>query len=155
MATAPLLAVALVFRSRPGFDGIDHVIDAVSTYADSSVELPLHRACNRGFVALLDRIWASSFTLSLMEAARGNDVEVVRWLFAHFPGCGVRGGGRGGAGNADGGLILATKTLYMRRLLAMRTSCGGCTKQRTMKTGTTSGLRGLLLLRGRGVGAVA
>ncbi|KAL3663277.1 hypothetical protein V7S43_011686 [Phytophthora oleae] len=61
--TPPLLAIVLVFRSRPEFDGIDHVTSAVSAYVDSSVEQPLHKACKFGSVALLDRIWNSTVDL--------------------------------------------------------------------------------------------
>ncbi|POM65418.1 hypothetical protein PHPALM_18870 [Phytophthora palmivora] len=113
----PLVAVTLVFGCRPRFDGIDHVINTVSAYADSSVEVPLNKACKYGSVTLLDRIWNSTvdlepngwglwsvrtllrtyrlygkfqFTLSLLAAIKINNVEVVRWLFEHFPDYGVR-----------------------------------------------------------------
>ncbi|KAE9032428.1 hypothetical protein PR003_g4817 [Phytophthora rubi] len=115
--TSPLLAVALLFRSKPQFAGIDHVVHAVSAFADSSVELPLATASRFGSVALLERIWSSSvdlepggrslwsvrrllrvyplynklqFTLSLLAAVQANSVEVVRWLFERFPDYGVR-----------------------------------------------------------------
>ncbi|EGZ11588.1 hypothetical protein PHYSODRAFT_336109 [Phytophthora sojae] len=115
--TPPLLAVALLFRSKPQFAGIDHVIHAVSTFADSSVELPLASASRFGSVALLERVWNSSvdlepggrslwsvrrllrdyplynkwqFTLSLVGAIKANSVEVVRWLFERYPDYGVR-----------------------------------------------------------------
>ncbi|KAE9117484.1 hypothetical protein PF005_g2479 [Phytophthora fragariae] len=117
--TSPLLAVALLFRSKPQFAGIDHVVHAVSAFADSSVELPLATASRFGSVALLERIWSSSvdlepggrslwsvrrllrvyplynklqFTLSLLAAVQANSVEVVRWLFERFPDYGVRRG---------------------------------------------------------------
>ncbi|KAL3663193.1 hypothetical protein V7S43_011603 [Phytophthora oleae] len=108
----PLLAVALVFRSRPEFDAITHVTSAVSAYVDSSVEQPLHKACKFGSVALLDRIWTSTvdlepsgwglwsvrnllrthklygklqFTLCLLEAAKINSLDIAQWLFERFP----------------------------------------------------------------------
>jgi hypothetical protein len=120
MASAPptpLLAVSLLFRSKPQFDGIDHVVHTVSSYADSSIELPLSKACKFQSVTLLDRIWSSTvdlapngwglwsvrkllrthrlygklqFSLCLLEAAKVNNVEIVRWLFEHFPDFGVR-----------------------------------------------------------------
>ncbi|KAK1943419.1 hypothetical protein P3T76_004815 [Phytophthora citrophthora] len=108
----PLLAVALVFRSKPEFDGPDDVISMVSAYVDSSVEQPLHKACKFGSVALLDRIWNSTvdlessgwglwsvrnlfrtqklygkfeFSLCLLEAAKRNSVDIAGWLFERFP----------------------------------------------------------------------
>ncbi|KAG6587232.1 Serine/threonine protein kinase [Phytophthora cinnamomi] len=102
---APLLAVALLFRAKPQFAGIDHVVHAVSAFADSSVELPLAAASRFGSEALLERIWNSSvdlepggrslwsvrrllreyplynklqFTLSLLAVVKANSVEVVR-----------------------------------------------------------------------------
>ncbi|KAG1692889.1 hypothetical protein DVH05_024177 [Phytophthora capsici] len=111
MAT-PLVAVALVFRSRPAFDALTHVTSTVSLYADSSVEQPLHKACKFGSVALLDRIWNTTadlepngwglwsvrnllrsqklygklqFSLCLLEAAKMNRLDIVRWLFERFP----------------------------------------------------------------------
>ncbi|ETL92756.1 hypothetical protein F442_09239 [Phytophthora nicotianae P10297] len=113
----PLLAVSLLFRSKPRFAGIDHVISSVSAYADSSVELPLNKACKYGSVTLLNRIWNSTvdlepggwglwsvrkllrayklygklqFTLCLLEAVKTNNVDIVQWLFHHFPDYGVR-----------------------------------------------------------------
>ncbi|KAK1943499.1 putative ankyrin repeat protein [Phytophthora citrophthora] len=111
-ASPPLLAVALVFRSRPEFDALTHVTNAVSAYVDSSVEQPLHKACKFGSVELLNRIWNSTvdlessgwglwsvrnllrthkvygklqFTLCLLEAAKINSVDIARWLFDRFP----------------------------------------------------------------------
>ncbi|KAK1943427.1 putative ankyrin repeat protein [Phytophthora citrophthora] len=108
----PLLAVALVFRSKRKFDGPDDVISIVSAYVDSSVEQPLHKACKFGSVALLDRIWNSTvdlessgwglwsvrnllrtqklygkfeFSLCLLEAAKRNRVDIAGWLFERFP----------------------------------------------------------------------
>ncbi|KAK1942832.1 hypothetical protein P3T76_005469 [Phytophthora citrophthora] len=108
----PLLSVTLVFRSKPEFDAISHVVSAVSTYVDSSVEQPLHKACKFGSVTLLNRIWSTTvdlepggwgiwsvrnllrtyklygkfqFTLCLLEAAKINNVDIARWVFERFP----------------------------------------------------------------------
>ncbi|KAG1710045.1 hypothetical protein DVH05_017053 [Phytophthora capsici] len=112
--TPPLLAVTLVFRSRPEFDSLNlnHLVSAVSAYVDSSVEQPLHKACKFGSVTLLDRIWNTTvdlepsgwgiwsvrkllrtqklygklqFSLCLLEAAKLNSVDIARWLFERFP----------------------------------------------------------------------
>ncbi|KAG3099685.1 hypothetical protein PI124_g12526 [Phytophthora idaei] len=117
VSPTPLLAVSLLFRSKPRFAAIDHVISSVSAYADSSVEFPLNKACKYGSVTLLDRIWNCTvdlepggwglwsvrkllrtyklygklqFTLCLLEAVKINKVEIVQWLFEHFPDYGVR-----------------------------------------------------------------
>ncbi|KAE8956081.1 hypothetical protein PF005_g31830 [Phytophthora fragariae] len=57
---APLLAVKLLFRCKGRFVDLPHVLEAVSLFLDSVVELPLHVACKRGSLQLLDRLWASS-----------------------------------------------------------------------------------------------
>ncbi|KAE8903357.1 hypothetical protein PF008_g31308 [Phytophthora fragariae] len=57
---APLLAVRLLFRSKAEFSSLPHVADAVSLFLDSSVDLPLHKACKTGSQTLLNRIWSSS-----------------------------------------------------------------------------------------------
>ncbi|KAG3242646.1 hypothetical protein PI124_g12527 [Phytophthora idaei] len=112
-----LQAVALVCRSKPELDGIAYVVDSISAYADSSVELPLAKACVFGSSKLLNRIWNSTvdlesngrgvwsvrkllqtyklygklqFTLCLLEAVKINNVEIIRWLFERFPDYGVR-----------------------------------------------------------------
>ncbi|KAG2843108.1 hypothetical protein PC116_g2264 [Phytophthora cactorum] len=117
VSPTPLLAVSLLFRSKPRFAAIDHVISSVSAYADSSVEFPLNKACKYGSVTLLDRIWNCTvdlepggwglwsvrkllrtyklygklqFTLCLLEAVKINKVDIVQWLFEHFPDYGVR-----------------------------------------------------------------
>ncbi|KAK1946756.1 putative ankyrin repeat protein [Phytophthora citrophthora] len=56
----PFSAAAFVFRSRPAFDGLSRVVDTVSVFLDSSVDLSLFNACKTGSVRLLDRIWNSS-----------------------------------------------------------------------------------------------
>ncbi|KAG3218221.1 hypothetical protein PC129_g10963 [Phytophthora cactorum] len=106
-------AVALVCRSKPELDGIAYVVDSISAYADSSVELPLAKACVFGSSKLLNRIWNSTvdlesnvrgvwsvrkllqkayklygklqFTLCLLEAVKINNVEIIQWLFDRFP----------------------------------------------------------------------
>ncbi|RLN77598.1 hypothetical protein BBJ28_00000463 [Nothophytophthora sp. Chile5] len=57
---APLLAVRLLFLEKIGLGALPHVISATSAFLDSSVELPLAKACKFGSLALLDRIWESS-----------------------------------------------------------------------------------------------
>ncbi|KAG6954488.1 hypothetical protein JG687_00011788 [Phytophthora cactorum] len=94
---------------------LPHVIKLVSLFLDSSVELPLHKACQRGSIDLLERIWDSSdvlssvttsnrywtlrryictdrhyrqyqFTLSMMDAVRLKNLEMVEWLTDRFQG---------------------------------------------------------------------
>ncbi|KAG6958319.1 hypothetical protein JG687_00009460, partial [Phytophthora cactorum] len=83
-----VIRVSLLFRSKPRFAAIDHVISSVSAYADSSVEFPLNKACKYGSVTLLDRIW--NCTVDLEPAVKINKVDIVQWLFEHFPDYGVR-----------------------------------------------------------------
>ncbi|KAF1790808.1 hypothetical protein GQ600_24603 [Phytophthora cactorum] len=59
MQIPPLLAVQLLFRSKPELSSFAHVITTVSVFLDSSVELPLDEACKLESVALLQRIWDS------------------------------------------------------------------------------------------------
>ncbi|KAL4102348.1 hypothetical protein PRIC1_006093 [Phytophthora ramorum] len=107
-----LLVVTLLFRSKPEFSALSHVIDAVSLYVDASVQLPLAKACKFGSLTLLNRIWDCKLDLeakanaswsirgllrsepwyqsfqanaSLVEAVRRRDLDIVRWIFAHFP----------------------------------------------------------------------
>ncbi|KAE9087779.1 hypothetical protein PF007_g20243 [Phytophthora fragariae] len=56
----PLLAVDLLFRSKPQFSDLHHVVNSVSVFLDSSVELPLHKACQLSSLKLLSRLWDSS-----------------------------------------------------------------------------------------------
>ncbi|KAL4129667.1 hypothetical protein PRIC2_005674 [Phytophthora ramorum] len=107
-----LLVVTLLFRSKPEFSALSHVIDAVSLYVDASVQLPLAKACKFGSLTLLNRIWDCKLDLeakanaswsirgllrsepwyqsfqanaSLVEAVKRRDLDIVRWIFAHFP----------------------------------------------------------------------
>ncbi|KAL4172420.1 hypothetical protein KRP22_007584 [Phytophthora ramorum] len=107
-----LLVVTLLFRSKPEFSARSHVIDAVSLYVDASVQLPLAKACKFGSLTLLNRIWDCKLDLeakanaswsirgllrsepwyqsfqanaSLVEAVKRRDLDIVRWIFAHFP----------------------------------------------------------------------
>ncbi|KAG2888965.1 hypothetical protein PC110_g13770 [Phytophthora cactorum] len=86
-----------------------------SSWICSSVELPLHKACQRGSIELIHRIWNSSgvfssgttinrywmlrkyirtdchyrqyqFALSMTEAVRLKNLEVVEWLADRFQG---------------------------------------------------------------------
>ncbi|EGZ14588.1 hypothetical protein PHYSODRAFT_560883 [Phytophthora sojae] len=112
-APTPLLVVTLLFRSKPDFGCLPHVVNSVSAYLDSSVQLPIVKACTFGSIPLLDRIWNSSidpvngqyaswsirkllrterryracqFTYSMLEAIERRDFEMVTWLMEHFPG---------------------------------------------------------------------
>ncbi|RLN96571.1 hypothetical protein BBJ28_00014362 [Nothophytophthora sp. Chile5] len=116
MAPAPLAVVTFLFREKPEVAALTHVICAISSFLDSSVEIPLAHACTLGSLALLDRIWDSSepalpsvvdrhgwtlckflradrhyyraqFAKALTKAVRLGSLDVVRWLFAHFSGC--------------------------------------------------------------------
>ncbi|KAE9091008.1 hypothetical protein PF010_g18369 [Phytophthora fragariae] len=114
MTVVPLLVVRLLFRSKAGFGSLPHVVNAVSVFLDTSVELPLERASKLGSLPLLNRIWDSlemlpdhsswsvrrlllqedsyterQFRLSLTEACKKNDLSMVQWIFEHFPGRGV------------------------------------------------------------------
>ncbi|KAK1946769.1 putative ankyrin repeat protein [Phytophthora citrophthora] len=109
-------AATFVFRSRPAFDGLPHVVDTVSVFLDSSVDLSLFNACKTGSVRLLDRIWNSSqvfvdgsshpgtkwtlqrflrtdkhyqqylFTKCLEYAVPRQDLDVIKWLSSKFQG---------------------------------------------------------------------
>ncbi|KAE9103941.1 hypothetical protein PF007_g14218 [Phytophthora fragariae] len=112
MATPPLLVVVLLFRSKSCLSSLSHVIQSVSNFLDSSVQLPLARASKFGSLALLNRIWDCTldleagsnaswsirsllrserhykqfqFTNSLVEAVKRRDLVIIRWLFDHFP----------------------------------------------------------------------
>ncbi|KAF4147518.1 hypothetical protein GN958_ATG03288 [Phytophthora infestans] len=112
MASDPLLSVRVVFRSKRGFGALPHVVDAVSLFLNSSVELPLDKAARLGSIALLDRIWSSlesvktpqspfwsarrlfleeesykecKYVLSLVEACKNSDLPMVKWIFEHLP----------------------------------------------------------------------
>ncbi|KAL3664891.1 hypothetical protein V7S43_010069 [Phytophthora oleae] len=112
----PLVAAAVVFRSRPAFEGLPHVVDAVSVFLDSSVDLSLFVACKTGSVRLLDRIWNSSevyvdgssdpgtkwtlrrflrtdthyqqylFVKCLEYAVPRQDLDVIKWFSSKFQG---------------------------------------------------------------------
>ncbi|KAF1795816.1 Ankyrin repeat-containing domain [Phytophthora cactorum] len=111
-----LLCVRVLFRSKRGFESLPHVVETVSLFLDSSVELPLEKASTFGSVALLNRIWGSlesvktsqtpfwsarrllleeesykepEFWLVLVEACKNKDLPMVKWTFEHFPGRGV------------------------------------------------------------------
>lgn len=59
---APLLAVTLVFRSKTQFLDLPYVVDTVSLFLDTSMDVPPLTVCKLGSVRLLDRIWDSSVT---------------------------------------------------------------------------------------------
>ncbi|EGZ14560.1 hypothetical protein PHYSODRAFT_252936 [Phytophthora sojae] len=97
-----------------GFDSLPHVVDAVSVFLDTSVELPLERASKLGSLPPLNRIWDSletladhsswsvrrlllqeesymerQFWLSLTGGCKNIDLSMVEWIFEHFPERGV------------------------------------------------------------------
>ncbi|EGZ14589.1 hypothetical protein PHYSODRAFT_417221, partial [Phytophthora sojae] len=115
----PLVVVDLLFRSKGAFTDLPFVINLVSLFLDLSVELPLHKACQRGSLELLERMWGASekfvnnfdyneawtlrkyirtdphyrqfqFTKSLTEATRLKNVEMVTWLAERFQGFTVK-----------------------------------------------------------------
>ncbi|KAE8975067.1 hypothetical protein PR002_g25708, partial [Phytophthora rubi] len=53
----PLLIVARIFAPRADFASLEHVPHTVSLFLDSSVELPLHKACEFGSLRLLNHLW--------------------------------------------------------------------------------------------------
>ncbi|ETP53534.1 hypothetical protein F442_01575, partial [Phytophthora nicotianae P10297] len=114
-----LLAVDLLFRSKPELTSLAHVATTVSVFLDSSVELPLNEACKLESVELLQRIWDSCeictndgnisdgrwtlrrylrsdphyrqfiFSDSLNEAMYRGNLEIGKWLLDHFKECRV------------------------------------------------------------------
>ncbi|EGZ14440.1 hypothetical protein PHYSODRAFT_332827 [Phytophthora sojae] len=102
---APLLAVTLVFRSKPKFLGLPHILDHVSTILDTSVELPLWTASNsqifednepkmpenlwtlRKYIRADNQYRQFQFRLSMGEAVSRKDLEMVKWLSSKFPEC--------------------------------------------------------------------
>ncbi|RLN47122.1 hypothetical protein BBJ28_00016617 [Nothophytophthora sp. Chile5] len=114
MAPQPLSGVAFVLRDQRAVSALPHVADIISSFLVPTSSMSLAEACRFGSLKLLDHIWAAScssiadrkpwwsltnylrsdrhyhawaFTVSLREAASLGDLEVVKWLFAHFPGC--------------------------------------------------------------------
>ncbi|KAG6963672.1 hypothetical protein JG688_00008059, partial [Phytophthora aleatoria] len=63
----PRLSVKLVFRSKAQFGSLPHVTESVSTFLDTSVDLPVAKACKFGSVALLNRIWYSPLDLEKVK----------------------------------------------------------------------------------------
>ncbi|KAF4139224.1 Ankyrin repeats domain-containing protein [Phytophthora infestans] len=111
IGTAPLQIVKLVFYAKTRLTNISHVVDTVSLYLDSSVELPLHKACKFNSLNLLNRIFNSTsnnnarcnwsirvllqqephyrqheFTKSMLEAVRLQNLDMMKWLCINLPG---------------------------------------------------------------------
>ncbi|EGZ05142.1 hypothetical protein PHYSODRAFT_426539, partial [Phytophthora sojae] len=113
-----LLVVELLFRAKSAFVDLSHVITSVSQFLDSSVELPLHKACAFESLRLLERIRVSTqayrkqkrggndwslrklllsdrfyrhyqFNQSLQEVVKRKDFNLVKWLSAHFQGVAI------------------------------------------------------------------
>ncbi|RLN72922.1 hypothetical protein BBJ28_00024549 [Nothophytophthora sp. Chile5] len=114
MAPSPLTSAGLVLRVHPAIAALPHVAGVVSSFLVPTSSLSLAKACRFGSLKLLDHIWAASctsiadrkpwwsltnflrsdrhyhawmFSMALREAASQGDLEVVKWLFTHFPGC--------------------------------------------------------------------
>ncbi|KAL4164192.1 hypothetical protein KRP22_004812 [Phytophthora ramorum] len=112
----PLVAASILTSSKRELSSLFHITEKVSSFLDTSVELPLHKACTFGSLKLLNRIWNSTidlehetepfwsvrsflrsdkhyqdfqFTASLVEAVKQRNLEMVQWLFEHFPEWGV------------------------------------------------------------------
>ncbi|EGZ14840.1 hypothetical protein PHYSODRAFT_333162 [Phytophthora sojae] len=117
----PLLVVELLFRAKSDFTDLPHATTSVSQFLDSSVELPLHKACAFESLRLLDRIWTSSraykknsvrdgasfslgrclgtdryyrhhqFNRSLLEAVKRRHLAMVMWLSSKLKGYLIEG----------------------------------------------------------------
>ncbi|RLN47124.1 hypothetical protein BBJ28_00016618, partial [Nothophytophthora sp. Chile5] len=114
MAPQPLSGVAFVLRDQRAVSALPHVADIISSFLVPTSSMSLAEACRFGSLKLLDHIWAAScssiadrkpwwslanflrsdrhyhswaFSMALEQAACRGDLEVVKWLFAHFPGC--------------------------------------------------------------------
>ncbi|KAF4142999.1 Ankyrin repeats domain-containing protein [Phytophthora infestans] len=112
-AVPPLTAVAYAFRTKPAFQGLPYVVDCVSVFLDSSVDLSLLYAVKIGSVRLLERIWTSSenlkhdpdhqwtlrkylrtdkhygqylFSKGLEDAVPRQDMATIKWLLTKFQG---------------------------------------------------------------------
>ncbi|OWY99477.1 hypothetical protein PHMEG_00029514 [Phytophthora megakarya] len=93
-----LLIVTLLFRSRPEFEQLSHVVDATSVYLDSSVKLDVAKACKFNSVGLLERIWRQhnvqqietdqrEFQRAISTAIPLQGTELLSWLLDHFRDC--------------------------------------------------------------------
>ncbi|EGZ14446.1 hypothetical protein PHYSODRAFT_301488 [Phytophthora sojae] len=112
----PLLAAALVLRSRAEFQSLPHVVDAMSQFLDTSATSSPLEAAKLGSGKLLGRIWYSSdqfvnsgtepteetwlrkflrtdkhyqqyvFLFGLEKAVNSENVELVKWFLSKFQG---------------------------------------------------------------------
>ncbi|OWY99427.1 LOW QUALITY PROTEIN: hypothetical protein PHMEG_00029568 [Phytophthora megakarya] len=119
MTIPPLASAALVFRSKPEFHGLPHVVNSVSLFLNSSIDLSLLGACTFNSVKLLEHIWNSCavfepetinsetkwtlrrflrtdkhyrqyiFSKVMEDAVPCQDLEMVKWLSSKFQGCTV------------------------------------------------------------------
>ncbi|OWZ01484.1 hypothetical protein PHMEG_00027113 [Phytophthora megakarya] len=117
MAILPLTSAAVVFRSKPQFQGLAHVINSVSMFLDSTMDVSLLDACKFHSVKLLEHIWNSSevfetnsahaetkwtlrrflrtdmhyrqyiFSKVMEDAVSRQDLEMVKWLSSRLQGC--------------------------------------------------------------------
>jgi len=79
---SPLLAVELLFRSKRAFGDLPHVVDAVSEFLDSSVELPLHKACTFSSIRLLTRIWERSRIWAAQH--KNQETTIGTWTLSKY-----------------------------------------------------------------------
>lgn len=80
----PLLAVKVLLQSKGSFSDLPHVVTSVSTFLDSSVELPLHRACKFGSIKLLERIWSTSQVYTTYTAVSYSSNTGTSWSLGRF-----------------------------------------------------------------------
>ncbi|KAL4140854.1 hypothetical protein PRNP1_015134 [Phytophthora ramorum] len=59
----PLVAASILTSSKRELSSLFHITEKVSSFLDTSVELPLHKACTFGSLKLLNRIWNSTIDL--------------------------------------------------------------------------------------------
>ncbi|KAF4044133.1 hypothetical protein GN244_ATG03589 [Phytophthora infestans] len=81
----PLLTVKLVLHAKTRLTNISHVVDTVSLYLDSSVELPLHKACKYNSLDLLNRIFNSTLTMPRQTNTNARCKWSIRDLFQQEP----------------------------------------------------------------------
>ncbi|KAG3135868.1 hypothetical protein C6341_g21617 [Phytophthora cactorum] len=82
----PLVIVTLALRDKISFANLPHVLSLVSTFLDDTVNIPLHKACATGSLALLDLAVLAIFDPSdttvevVEEAASTGQLEVLKFF---------------------------------------------------------------------------
>jgi hypothetical protein len=79
---APLLAVELLFRSKRASGDLPHVVNAVSKFLDSSVDMPLHEACKFSSIRLLTRIWERS--RMWVDQHKTQETTIKTWTLSKY-----------------------------------------------------------------------